>query len=54
MEEILRKVERFGYAREFVIKSINQNSCNHASACYALMYREYMDLNGEKGDILIE
>jgi len=45
LEPILQKVEGFGYSREFVIQSINSNSCNHASVSYYLLYEEFQ---GEK------
>ena len=35
-EEALKFVENFGYKKEFVIKSIELNELNHASATYYL------------------
>jgi len=43
IESIVKKVEMLGYPREFIIKSINSNSCNHAEACYYLLYKEYLE-----------
>ena len=43
IEPILQQVESFGYSREFIIQSINSNSCNHASASYYLLYEEYQE-----------
>ena len=44
VESIVRKIEELGYPREYVIKSVNLNSCNHATACYHLLYKDYMEL----------
>ena len=35
-EEALKFVENFGYKKEFIIKSIELNEINHASATYYL------------------
>ena len=35
-EEAVKFVENFGYKREFIIKSIESNELNHATATYYL------------------
>ena len=41
VEHVLQKVEILGYPRDHIIKSLEYNSCTHASASYYLFYKEY-------------
>lgn len=42
LDPVLSQVEELGFSRDFIITSLNSNSCNHAAASYYLLYEEYV------------
>lgn len=41
-EETVKSVEQFGYTRDYIMKSLNGNELNHATACYYIIYNYKM------------
>jgi len=44
VDTVVKKVEALGYNREYIIKSLKNNGCNHASTCYFLIHKKYSEL----------
>lgn len=42
---VLKMVEALGYPRDFIIHSVQNNACNHASACFFLLAKKLQLLN---------
>lgn len=42
IDPVLAQVEELGFSRDFIINSLNSNSCNHAAASYYLLYEDYV------------
>jgi len=47
VDPVISQVEELGFSREFILNSINSNSCNHAAASYYLLYEDYVRKNKE-------
>ena len=41
IEDVVKMTEELGYPKEYIINSIHQSRCNHASACYHLLSKEF-------------
>ena len=44
-ETVLKMVEGLGYPRDYIIQSVQNNSCNHASACFFLLLKKHQLLS---------
>lgn len=42
---LISKIEEFGYSKEYVLKSLNNNELNHATATYFILLHNQMDSN---------
>lgn len=43
-ETIVQKVSKLGFTKEYILKSLKNKSCNHASTCYFLLHKKYTEL----------